>query len=129
MSTIQDYKRDILLFFQPYDLRLVIVGVKLRPNISLSACPWSANLTSFATIAALTLTWFISFGLLHRRFASCSLRRLESNAMPHSWKSLFLSSSENLFCISLPSTSLSRRRAFILLPNKNVGLSFMLMYQ
>lgn len=110
----QAYRRDALLFFQLKDRRFASVGVKLSPNISLRARPCSTNLISFAIMAALSMMRFILLVLLHSWLANCSLRRFESNAIPHLWKSLFLSSSENLFCISLLSISFSRRRAFML---------------
>lgn len=114
--------RDAMLFFHPKDLRLAFGGVKLSPNIPLRACPCSTNITSFATMAALSVTWFISFVLLHKRLASCSLLRLEFSATPHFWKSLSLSSSENLFCISLLSICLSRPIALMLCPNKHARI-------
>lgn len=115
------YIRDAMLFFHPKDLRLAFGGVKLSPNIPLSAWPCSANITSFATMAALSVMWFISFVLLHKQLASCSLLRFECSAIPHFWKSLFLSSAENLFCISLLSITLSRPIAFMLCQNKHVA--------
>jgi len=112
----KDYKRDGELFFQEKDdLRPVIWGEKLSPNISLRALPLSQNLTNLATIVALCITWFISFSL-HKRFTSCILLRFESNEMPHSSYSLILSLSESLLCISFTSIPLSRRSAFTLYP-------------
>jgi hypothetical protein len=85
MAQKEAYKRDDLLYFHPKDLRFVLEvgGVKLSPNISLRACPCSTNPTSFATTAALSVTWLMSFVLLHTRFANCNLLRFEFSAIPH----------------------------------------------
>lgn len=108
------HRREILLFFQLYDLLFCGGEMKLRPKCPFKASPCSANLTSLATMAALSFTWFMFFGSLHNWLVSCSLRRFEFNAIPHFWNSVFLSSSENRFCISLLNVSLSRRRSLTL---------------
>lgn len=58
----QKYGRDICYqmmegmgCLQLNDLELVCLGTKVRPNISLGACPASLRPASFATIAALSL--------------------------------------------------------------------------
>lgn len=107
-----------LLFFQLYDLLFFSGVMKLRPKFPLRACPCSANFTSFATMAALSVTWFMFFESLHKQLISCSLRRFEFNKIPHCWNSLFLSSSENRFRISLLNVSLSRRRSLTLSPEQ-----------
>lgn len=108
------YRRVDLLYVQPKDLLLVFGGVKLSPNISLRPCPCSTNLTSFPTMAALSMMWLISFAVLHKRLANCSLLRFEFNPIPHFRYILFLSSSDNLFLISLLSIPLSLCRALTL---------------
>lgn len=110
--------RVVLLFIQLNDLLFCGGVMKLRPKFPLRACPCSANFTSLATMAALSVTWFMFFGSLHNWLTSCSLRRFEFNAIPHFWNNLFLSSSENRFCISLLNVSLSRRRSLVLSPKQ-----------
>lgn len=116
-------RRDDILFFQPKDLLLFLGGgVMLSPNISLRAGPWSENPISFATMAALSITWFRSVSF-QRRWTSWCLLLLEFKFMPHFWYISFLSAPGNFLYMSRQSILLSRLRALRLL-NKNDNESY-----
>lgn len=96
-------------------LEVACFGAKLRPNISLGACPASFRPASLATIAALSLMCSMLSVSVHSLRHSCCRLCFDLTSMSHFWNRASLSLVLSFFSILLLSISLSRCRAFGLL--------------